>query len=396
MYKKIKIIIVLLLFLSFSMTIAQNRENHDNGYSSNLARYNESLYIQKTEYKSFRDTLLQSFNTHIKQQREEYNRFTKNAYIKWGEKFELSKSVWVEYSEDTLCAGLVDFEKGVISFHTLNTRKDTKTSYRKRVKRAFLNFIYSKGTNAAVPVHTADSKKQLLEKPLLPGIVADKNGTSLNKSNVNYYVDKKIEQAANFIFSTDKRDGKYVITLSLTPNYLKKLAKPYLPIVAKYAERFNLNPSLILAMIHTESFFNPMAKSDANAIGLMQLVADKGGLDAYVFVYGKGTVPSIKELYNPGKNIMLGCAYLHILNFRFFCGIHNQQSKIYCSISGYNTGAHNVARAFTGKRHIGSALIAINQYNNSNDIYNHLIRNLPYSETREYLKKVVKRMELYR
>jgi membrane-bound lytic murein transglycosylase C len=62
-------------------------------------------------------------------------------------------------------------------------------------------------------------------------------------------------------------------------------------------------------------------------------------------------------------------------------------------IAAYNTGSGNVAKAF-GEKSVSSAVKKINSMS-SEQVYQHLIKNLPYKETRNYLKKVNDRMKTY-
>jgi membrane-bound lytic murein transglycosylase C len=64
-------------------------------------------------------------------------------------------------------------------------------------------------------------------------------------------------------------------------------------------------------------------------------------------------------------------------------------------IAAYNTGAGNVARAFTGTTSVTKAARKINQMTPF-QVYNHLLRNLPHNETKDYLKRVSSRYEAYK
>lgn len=160
------------------------------------------------------------------------------------------------------------------------------------------------------------------------------------------------------------------------------------------AEKYKVDQSLILAVIHTESYFNPKARSHAPAYGLMQLVPSSGGRDAYREVHGKDRAPALSFLYNPNNNIELGAAYLDLLGKRDFKRVKNKESRRYLIISAYNTGAGNVSRAFTGKKNLRKAIEKINQMS-PDVLFATLKRKLPYEETRNYIQKVVKRQAIY-
>ncbi|HKK50275.1 MAG TPA: transglycosylase, partial [Myxococcota bacterium] len=61
----------------------------------------------------------------------------------------------------------------------------------------------------------------------------------------------------------------------------------------------------------------------------------------------------------------------------------------------YNTGHGNVFKAFTGRMRPKAAFARINRMSPT-EVYEHLVRNLPYAETRRYLPKVVSRLSRYR
>lgn len=53
----------------------------------------------------------------------------------------------------------------------------------------------------------------------------------------------------------------YSVTIQLVPNHLDKRAHKYLPMVRKASEKYGVDESLILAIMQTESSFNPYAVS---------------------------------------------------------------------------------------------------------------------------------------
>jgi len=155
-----------------------------------------------------------------------------------------------------------------------------------------------------------------------------------------------------------------------------------------------LPPSLVFAVIQTESNFNPKARSHIPAYGLMQLVPKSGARDAYRYLYKKDKFLRGRYLYNPKNNIELGCAYLGKLKNVYFKGIKDEKSAYYCVISAYNTGPGNVAKAMTGTTKLKPTVKKVNSMS-SKKVYATLKRNLPYKETRDYLEKVINRMPQY-
>ncbi|MBY5992887.1 transglycosylase SLT domain-containing protein [Ferrimonas balearica] len=166
-------------------------------------------------------------------------------------------------------------------------------------------------------------------------------------------------------------------------------ARPFLDQAHAQAQQWQVEPELVLAIMQAESSFNPLARSHIPAFGLMQIVPASAGRDVRQTFYQSRQAPTAEELYRPEFNIRFGSAYLNILDKRYLKGVTDPQSRLYCVIAAYNTGAGNVAKAFNsdGSRRLSSALPRINALS-PEAVYQHLVEHLPYDETRKYLTKV--------
>lgn len=183
------------------------------------------------------------------------------------------------------------------------------------------------------------------------------------------------------------------INLSLVTDNLSKNAALYKDIITEFSQKFQIEQALIYAVMEQESRFNPEATSWVPAYGLMQLVPTSGGFDAYRYVYGKEWIPTRSYLFNPRNNIELGTAYLRILENQF-SNIDDPHCRRLCVIAGYNTGAGNVSRAFTGNTNLRKALPLINDYG-YRQLYDHLTTKLSTEEARNYVSGVTQRREKY-
>lgn len=181
----------------------------------------------------------------------------------------------------------------------------------------------------------------------------------------------------------------------MQPDHVKTRAERFKKEVLKQSKRFNIDPAVAFAIIQTESSFNPKARSHIPAYGLMQLVPKSGARDAYNYVYEKDRMVKGKYLYVPANNIELGCAYISKIRYVYFKNVKDEKSAYYCTISAYNTGPGNVAKALTGKTKLDAAAKKVNSMK-SEKVYNILRDKLPYAETRKYLNKVVNRIGYYR
>jgi membrane-bound lytic murein transglycosylase C len=194
-------------------------------------------------------------------------------------------------------------------------------------------------------------------------------------------------------------DGKPRIMLTyrvpFLSDYHARLAAPHVDTVRAHGAVYSLPPSLILAVIESESAFNPRARSHVPAYGLMQIVPRTAGRDASAFADGVSRDLDPEYLYEPGHNIRLGAAYLKLLESRYLRDIENPLSRRYAAIAGYNTGAGNVARAFNATTNINSAARIINQFP-PDEVFRRLCEQLPHAETRTYIVAVVERQGRYR
>jgi soluble lytic murein transglycosylase len=86
----------------------------------------------------------------------------------------------------------------------------------------------------------------------------------------------------------------------------------YEQIVRVHARNYELDPALLAAVVYTESKFEANARSDAGAIGLMQLLPEtaKG-----IAVRTGGAKFVFSDLYDPELNVRYGSWYLrHLLD----------------------------------------------------------------------------------
>ena len=133
----------------------------------------------------------------------------------------------------------------------------------------------------------------------------------------------------------------------------------YYNYVQKYLQ--DENPIIIQAIIKEESHFNPGAKSPVGAVGLMQLMPATANEIANA--YG---LPN--NLYNPEYNIHLGCLYYGKMR-------KSLNDKDMSAIMAYNGGWAAVTR---WKNKLN--------YDDIDDF----VEKIPYPETQDYLKKVLR------
>jgi soluble lytic murein transglycosylase-like protein len=94
-------------------------------------------------------------------------------------------------------------------------------------------------------------------------------------------------------------------------------------IINKAANRHNVDPALVKAIILVESGYDPTATSEKGAIGLMQIMPNTV------------TELSTEDMYNPVHNINAGVEYLRILLNQF-------GGDLELAIAAYNAGSSKV------------------------------------------------------
>jgi membrane-bound lytic murein transglycosylase C len=184
------------------------------------------------------------------------------------------------------------------------------------------------------------------------------------------------------------------MTVKFVNNYQKVLLANNFDDVKRFSKKYDVAISVILAIIETESSYNPRAISRVPAFGLMQLVPKTAGIDAHNYVHGQKKILSPDYLFDETNNLQLGTAYFKLLKSRYLRKIDDPKSRFYCAVSSYNTGVGNLAKTFTGKKNLSKAAKVINKMT-AEEVYQYLLTNLPAEETRNYLKKIVNRRAKY-
>ena len=185
--------------------------------------------------------------------------------------------------------------------------------------------------------------------------------------------------------ATAKNTRSYKIQLQRA-RYEK--AAEFLNAVSQQASRWQVAEDTLLAVMETESHFNPLAKSHIPAYGLMQIVAATAGADVNKQVFSSDKKPTPEELYDSERNIEYGSAYFNILMTRYLKEVENPTSRLYCAIAAYNTGIGNLSKAFNnGKRGRMAAIEKINQMTPEQVMQ--VIKSKTHTETQRYLEKVL-------
>lgn len=142
----------------------------------------------------------------------------------------------------------------------------------------------------------------------------------------------------------------------------------YIEIIEKYSIEYSVDKSLIASVINTESSFNKNAVSRKGAKGLMQ-ITDKTAIWLCDIL---GEIYAEEKMYDAEFNIKLGTYYLSYLLNKF--------DDLDTALASYNAGEGVV------KSWLLSTEYSENGYT---------ITNIPYTETKNYVQKVHKNMDVY-
>ena len=174
-----------------------------------------------------------------------------------------------------------------------------------------------------------------------------------------------MEIASRRLFSKDQDFQKKLLELSF-PQYFKES-------VQKYCQDFSQPEYLLYGLIRSESFFNPNAKSNAGAKGLTQLMEGTAA-----DVARKLKVAQF-DLTDSATNIRFGSFYLEELRRRL-------DGSSILAILSYNGGISRV-RSWVKSANLEFGTSALPR-----DLF---LEAIPFSETREYGRKVVSAAAMY-
>ena len=356
---------------------------------------------QQSEFEQWKAQQAKEYDDYKRAYFEALNNYKKSILDHWDDAEVTDKKNWVEYSQDLQTKRVVDFEKNEIRISVLDPSLNNEKV--QALIDANLQQMLTETPNSARkkdPVlkavgSTKESKDITSKAAILSDLFTDKSKSiSKKKAELKKQAVIKRPPTTNTKGQASQKKQAVTITIKLPKNTIGRRAAKYENLVKQNALKNKLDPSLVYAIMHTESAFNPMARSNIPAYGLMQIVPESAGRDVSVRLYGKDQIFSANYLYDAGNNVQAGSTYINILYYSYLKGVKNPLSRLYCTIAAYNTGAGNVAKSFTGNRNLRKALPSINSLT-PQQVYDTLIKKLPYHETQEYLKRVVSRQKLY-
>lgn len=124
-------------------------------------------------------------------------------------------------------------------------------------------------------------------------------------------------------YTNIKNDSRYSLYIKSPEERAAEYIERYTEIIDQASDMFDVEPSLIKAVIKAESGFNRKAVSHKGAQGLMQLMPDTA------------TLLRVNDPFDPTENIFGGTRYLRKLLDRF--------GHMELAVAAYNAGPEAVA-----------------------------------------------------
>ena len=157
--------------------------------------------------------------------------------------------------------------------------------------------------------------------------------------------------------------------------FFKKHIQLFFPVdftelVEAASSKWGVPKALVFAIIRQESAFNVRARSTADAFGLMQLIPSTARQTARKH---KISYRNYRDLYRPPKNVLLGTAHLKSLLTRY-------NNSFVFSVAAYNAGGVPVKQWMENAKNMSTL---------------EFIEDIPYEETRTYLRLVIRNYVFY-
>lgn len=184
-----------------------------------------------------------------------------------------------------------------------------------------------------------------------------------NSLNHNYY--RSLQMMAKTANLDNSRLNKKIFELSYPKNFSKEISQS--------SDEFSVEDYVMLGLIRTESFFNPVVESNVGALGLSQLMettfqdcADK------LKIYDA-------DITDPETNIRVGTYYFSTL-------VERLDSDI-LALFAYNAGISRV------RKWLNYTKVGLGLYKDlPSDLF---LETIPFNETRNYGRKVISSAAIY-
>lgn len=333
-------------------------------------------------------------------------------YLAWNERKQKNYTEAVKLLKDLKNRSENNFERSRISFWLAKTlaesreKGDAKDEFEKLIKEDPLSFyglvahreissplpsrfIRRLNTNRVLTEKNMTKRlKSLLDENYLEWLIATKEdtvaedyldsiATTLRKESredtdswtaLLYYYARSQNYLGLFTQLNQLESGVRRTILEDNPGLI--FPNPYFETVSQAASRFGVSVEFIYSIMRQESSFNPQARSQMDAFGLMQLLPEvaKRSAEANAIEYAHP-----EDLYEPYINIPIGSAHLRELWDKY-------NGELVLAVASYNA-SENAILGWLKTRYRGDTL--------------EFIEDIPYDETRDYVKLVIRNLITY-
>ncbi len=297
----------------------------------------------------------------------EWKRLERDVLKKFDRYVQSSQKVWVDYSDQRDAMTQVDFETGEVRIEGVveASGNDVRTAATHLISKAAQRLMQRRDPDG---------------KPIMQALFSTQEMDAIDEARL-----QPIIEETPIVGSDGTLRIKVRVGLKMAPDHLRRRFERYLPQIRSEAQKRGVDPALVAAVVHTESAFNPMARSSAPAFGLMQLVPRFAGREAYRRLYGQDAILSPAHLYRPDLNIALGVAYLALLDRVYFKEVTDPVKRRYLVICAYNWGPTVLKKVLHPTRA---------QAMDATQLFDFLQGRVP-PETRNYLQRVETRRADY-
>ena len=278
---------------------------------------------------------------------------------------------------------VIDFETGVVAI--------TATSIQ-RLQDAIVEVLLTQIDPAIIDARTAQDF----------GLTNNKTGKPFFWQQIVDHRGKPIEYAWSAEIFAEyltkdiaQHNGRFKVDIAMVEEHKDIAGGKYIQLTKVASRQHGVPVSLMMAIMETESAFNPLARSGSNALGLMQIKATTAGRDYFSIIKGYSRTPSASYLYKPRNNIEVAAGYLRILQTRYLSGIEHPTKLHYAMISSYNGGVGNLWHSLDRRGSKTKAIARINKMT-VRQFYWFLTHRHIRAETRSYVRKVTAKQNKYR
>ncbi len=259
------------------------------------------------------------------------------------------------------------------SWELSGNSEPSKTAAKKNInERDYYTMLNVLKSNRKIPQAPNTSLKILVaSKPMQRVDMLRKIGFKKEAVQELIHLSKKNSDLSERIqISLQMKDlGNFKMSINLLSKafYKSELHELFYPLafwreIQEASSLYGIDPYLVISVMREESRFDEEARSIAGAMGLMQLMPQTASRLSKEMNSSANNL----NLYNPRVNIMLGSYYLRNLLREF--------KSLPAAIASYNAGEH-VVREW----------LKSNDYKSADEF----IEDIPYDETKNYVKKVI-------